>query len=59
MSDFPNFKCPNCNVDFIWGGDHMFEDYGMEENGIVSNLSCSNQDCEIYVLLYQPFDEGE
>ncbi len=57
MSDFPNMRCPNCNVDFIWSGDHMFEDYGMDGDGIVSNLCCSNPDCEIWILLYNPFKE--
>jgi len=30
----------------IWGGDFSFEDYGMEDDGIVANLSCSNSECD-------------
>tara|TARA_R100001463_G_scaffold6332_1_gene20831 strand:+ start:339 stop:485 length:147 start_codon:yes stop_codon:yes gene_type:complete len=34
----------------IWGGDHSYEDYGMEGEGIVSNLSCSS--CNAFYLCY-------
>jgi|TARA_R110000824_G_scaffold24840_4_gene86966 hypothetical protein len=34
-------KCWHCNHEVIWGGDFDYEDYGMEGDGIVSNLSCS------------------
>ena len=37
-------KC-QCNTELIWGGDDMYEDYGIEGQGIVSNLSCPNEDC--------------
>jgi hypothetical protein len=41
-----------CGAELIWGGDHTFEDYGIDGEGIVSNLSCPS--CNNYVLLYQP-----
>ena len=42
-------NCWHCNKELIWGGDHDYEDYGMEGEGIVSNFSCSNCDCYAYV----------
>jgi len=33
--------CWFCGAKMIWGGDHSFEDYGIEGDGIVANLSCS------------------
>ena len=24
-------KCYTCEVELIWGGDHTYEEYGMEE----------------------------
>ena len=47
-------KCV-CGAKMIWGGDHTFEDYCMEGEGMVSNLSCSK--CPNTMLLYQPDDE--
>ena len=48
-------KCYHCNTELIWGGDFMFEDYGLEGDGIVSNLSCP--DCQAYVEVYSPISE--
>ena len=42
-------NCWHCNTELIWGGDFTFEDYGLEDDGIVSNLSCPNEECETYV----------
>jgi hypothetical protein len=48
-------KCYCCNANLIWGGDHSYEDYGIEEeDGIVTNLSCS--ECESEVIVYQPIE---
>lgn len=49
--------CWHCNTELIWGGDHDFEDHGMEGEGIVSNLSCPN--CDTFVLVYYPCNENE
>ena len=43
-------NCYHCGSDVIWGGDHSYEDYGLEGEGIVSNLSCSI--CEATYLIY-------
>ena len=48
-------NCWHCKSDLIWGGDHTFEDHGMEGNGIVSNLSCPN--CPTEVLVYFDIDK--
>ena len=48
-------KCWHCNSEVIWGGDHDYEDYGMERKGIVSNLSCSN--CKAFYECYLDLEE--
>ena len=45
-------NCWHCNTELIWGGDHDYEDYGMEGEGIISNLSCPN--CSSFVEVYLP-----
>ena len=42
-------NCWFCGPDqqLIWGGDHDFEDYGLEGEGIIANLSCPK--CGSYV----------
>jgi hypothetical protein len=37
--------CWFCGAEMIWGGDHSFEDVGLEGEGIVANMSCSNEEC--------------
>mgnify|MGYP003652245941 CR=1 FL=1 len=49
-------ECPECKHELIHGGDHDFEDYGREGEGIVSNLSCP--ECDLFVLLYRSFENG-
>ena len=49
-------KCWHCQNDVIWGGDHTFEDYGMDGDGIVTNLSCSK--CEAEYLIYLGEKDG-
>ena len=44
-------KCWHCQSKLIWGGDHSFEDYCLEGEGIVTNLSCSEADAEALVYL--------
>ena len=46
-----------CGSDLIWGGDHDYSDYGMKEEGIVSNLSCS--ECNSFVLVCTPLKKGK
>ena len=40
-------NCWHCKGDLIWGGDHTYEDCGYEGEGIVSNLSCPNEECGV------------
>ena len=43
-----------CNTELIWGGDHDYEDYNVEGKGIVSNLSCPNDNCGVEIVyIYQ------
>jgi len=52
-------NCWHCNTQLIWGGDHDYEDYGMEEPGIVTNLSCRNEKCDTTVLVYHTLEEDK
>jgi hypothetical protein len=46
-------NCYECNEELIWGGDHTYEDYGVEGEGIIANLSCQNDSCGVeQVLVY-------
>ena len=45
-------QCWHCKSELIWGGDHNYEDYGKEGEGIVSNFHCP--DCESYYECYLP-----
>jgi len=46
-------NCWHCKKKLIWGGDHSYEDCGTEGDGIVSNLSCPNEECGVeQVLVY-------
>jgi len=44
-------KCLECGSDLIWGGDHTYEDYGCEGEGVVSNYSCNNEECPTELIL--------
>jgi len=45
-------KCPTCSKEMIWGGDHSYEDYGIDdEDGIVSNLACPNEECSVETVI--------
>ena len=50
-------NCWHCNTELIWGGDFDFEDYGRDDEGIVSNLSCPN--CRAFVEVYLPLGEKD
>ena len=39
-------KCWHCKTEAICGGDHDFENYGYEGQGIVSNFHCPNCESE-------------
>jgi hypothetical protein len=48
-------KCPRCEKELIWGGDHSYEYYGIEcenqDDGIVSNNTCNNDECDVDVVI--------
>ena len=51
-------KCTECSQNLIWGGDHTYEDYGMEGDGIVTNCTCPNEECEVeQILIYKSLDD--
>tara|TARA_R100000781_G_C4057998_1_gene120041 strand:- start:571 stop:750 length:180 start_codon:yes stop_codon:yes gene_type:complete len=52
-------NCWHCDNKLIWGGDH---DFDLEEKfegheGIVTNLSCSNDKCNTVYMIYHTYDK--
>lgn len=43
-------KC-TCGTDLIWGGDHTYEEYCMDGDGMVTNYSCPNDECDVETVL--------
>ena len=45
----------------IWGGDHDIEDLDTDGDGILTNLSCSNEKCntQVEVYHYMPLDDDK
>ena len=54
-------KCWHCESELIWGGDHDIDDNepGDSSGVIVTNLSCSNEECNTHVEVYHYFDDDE
>ena len=50
-------NCYHCQSLLIWGGDFNYEDYALEGEGLVSNLSCPK--CDAYVEVYLPLEKNE
>lgn len=46
-------KCWHCNSKLIWQSDFSYEDYGLEEEGIISVLICSNEECGSVIEVYK------
>ena len=44
-------KCPQCNKNLIWGGDHDYDDYGADGEGIVSNYYCADKKCKVDTII--------
>lgn len=44
-------KCYGCNGELIYGSSDTYEDCGIEGDGIVTNLSCPNDDCNVEAVL--------
>jgi len=46
--------CPECGAELLWGGDDSYEDYSLEGDGIVTNATCKNEDCNVEdILIYK------
>ncbi len=50
--------CPICGAEMIWGGDHDIEDESNEYT-IVSNMSCTNEECGAFVEVYHQKKEKQ
>lgn len=50
-------NCYHCEAELIWGGDNTFEDFDLDGEGIVTNLSCPK--CDTFVEVYKPYTEDE
>lgn len=52
------YECFHCGQrSVVWQCDYMFEDYGIEGNGIVQVCYCSN--CKAMIEYYIPLDPEE
>lgn len=49
--------CFHCGAGLVWNGDFTFEDFGMEGEGLVHTLSCSN--CNADVVYFIPENTEE
>ena len=43
--------CPKCEKELLWGGEDDYECYGVEGDGIVSNSTCSNDECDVEMVI--------
>ena len=59
INKYKQTLCWFCGSDMIWGGDFDFEDYGIEDEGIVANLSCSADGCETYAEFFNTIKQKE
>jgi len=50
-------NCWFCQGDMIWGSDFDYEDYGLEGEGIVTNLTCS--ECGAFAEYYSKPEDDE
>ena len=48
--------CWFCSSEMLWGCVFDYEDYGLEGDGIVATLSCS--ECEAYAEFYSKPEKG-
>jgi len=47
-------NCYNCKQELIWNSDFDFEDFDLEGIGIVTILTCPNEECNVNeVRVYQ------
>ena len=49
LKERENMRCPKCNVQMIWGGDHDNDDEDDKQYLIMSNFSCPDCGTIVYV----------
>ena len=49
--------CWFCGSEMIWGSDFSYEDYGLEGDGVVATLTCS--ECDAYAEFYSKPEEEQ
>lgn len=52
-------NCYRCQAKLIWNSDFDYEDYGLDGEGIVSVLSCTNDKCNTEIEVYTRLNEEE
>lgn len=40
-------SCPMCSHLLLLGNDFMYEDYGRDDDGIVAEYTCTNEECHV------------
>ena len=50
-------KCWHCKSELIWNADFDYKDYRLDGDGVISALSCTNQNCGSYVEVYLKCEE--
>lgn len=51
-------NCWHCREELIWQADHDYQDvYGAPNNGIITHLQCSNEECNAFVEIYLPLED--
>lgn len=49
--------CWFCGAEMIWGTDFDFEDYGIDGEGVVATLHCTNPDCGASAEFYTKIED--
>jgi hypothetical protein len=53
-------NCPKCLKKLLFGGEHDYDDHGLEGDGIVCNSTCTNKECTVdVVMVYQSVNNSE
>lgn len=50
-------NCWFCGSKMNWNSDFDFEDYGIEGDGVVACLQCTNEDCGASAEFYTKINE--
>ena len=58
MKNRKRISCTHCTSELIIGGDHSFDSYGLDGDGVVTNGECPNKDCWVSdVIIYIDLNE--